>query len=344
MKVSYLTPYCTTAGINSWLTNLIAGTRHKAAWSVCYTSGQYVTQRYIRPLCDANFTSDFGLYLEMYMPDVIHIGEQANLMVPAEAHREKYGTPIVVTLHARKERTSVLARMLGSADAVVSPSEDMYALFNSWKCIRNHHMIYHGVVDYSHLDLTPFDFREEFGIPEDHMVVGCVSRIAQDKGWTTILQVADMLRDYPITIVLAGLGMPQDEVAIIRGIAKRPNLYHVGGITPWSMPAFYRGIDCGLSVSPHESFGLAVCEMCWESLPVVAIDGGAVVEVLGGHGILCNKTTELANGLVEMLNKKKRKKAGQALRRRMVAKRFTARRMGEEYIDLYNAVLSGADE
>ena len=342
MKVAYLAPYCKNAGVDAWLTNLIAGTRHKVGWSVLYPRGMYTAQRYRRVLCDTNFSTDIVGYLEMYMPDVVHLGPAPEVMVGAEEHRAKYGTPIVITMHGRREQTSQEMAMLSSADAVVFPSKAMYTLFESWGCCNNPRMIYHGVVDYSHLDLTPFDFREEFGIPEDYMIVGCVSRI--EKSWSVVVQLANSLCDYPIAFVFAGSGGYRDEVTALQVSAATPNLHYTNGITPWSMPAFYRGIDCGLSVSPYESFGLAICEMCWESLPVVAIDGGAVVEIIGKHGVLCNNVPELANGLVAMLNKKKRKKVGRALRKRVIAKCFTARRMGQEYIDLYNAVLSGADE
>lgn len=339
MKVSYLTPYSTTAGINAWLTNLIAATRHKVGWSMWSTSGQYMAQRYMRPLCDVNFSPDPALYLEMYMPDIIHMTLSEPIMATACAHREKYGTPIVITVHSRIEHTKYFAETLAKADVVILPSEDMYQSIDKWGCLTNHKMVYHGIVDFSHLDITPFDFREEFGIPEDHMIVGCVSRIAPDKGWETIIKLADMVAEFPISIVLAGSGTPRHEAIAMRNIAKRRNLYYTNGITPWSMPSFYRGIDCGVSVSPHESFGLAVCEMCWESIPVAALRGGAVVELLGDIGITADTIPDLARGLTELLDKNKRTKMGQSLRRRVVAKRLSADRMGKDYIDIFNEVL-----
>ena len=219
MKVSYLTPYSTIAGINAWLTNLIAGTRHKVGWSMWATSGQYMAQRYMRALCDVNLSPSPGMYLEMYMPDIIHITATQRLMGPACAHREKYGTPIVATVHERLEHTRYHAETLSKANAVVLPSEDMYESIDKWNCLDNHKMVYHGTVDFSHLDITPFDFREEFGIPDDHMIVGCVSRIAPDKGWESILKIADMVAEFPISIVFAGSGMPRHEAIAIREMA-----------------------------------------------------------------------------------------------------------------------------
>ncbi len=343
MKVSHLTPYCTTAGINGWLTNLIAGTRHKVGWSTWYESGQYVAQRYMRALCDINFSHNPAQYLEMYMPDIIHTSEHPHIVGAALTHKKKYNTPIVLTAHCRCQAERPYVDAFSSVDVVVLPSEDMYENVDKWGSLDNHRMVYHGVIDYSHLDITPFDFREEFDIPADHMVVGCVSRIASDKNWDALLRLADRLREYPIAIVLVGTGMPRHETMAMHEIAKKPNLHYANGITPLSMPAFYRGIDCGLSVSPYESFGLAICEMCWSSLPVVAVRGGGVEEILGEIGIVRDKATQLVNGLVEMLDADKRKKMGQSLRRRVIAKRLSARRMGEEYISIYNELLGQAD-
>lgn len=344
MKVSYLTPFCTTAGINSWLVNLIAGTRHKVGWSLCYTSGQYVAQRYMRSLCDVNFSDNPALYLEMYMPDVIHMTMSQPTLQAVRAHKDKYGTPLVITVHCRIDQTKQNVDMLQHADVVVLPSEDMYDSVDAWGCLDNHRMVYHGVVDFSHLDITPFDFREEYGIPDDHMVVGCVSRIAPDKSWKTLLRLADRLVGHPISIVLAGSGTTRHEAIAMREIEQRSNIHYTNGITPWSMPAFYRGIDCGVSVSPHESFGLAVCEMCWESIPVVALQGGAVSELLGEIGALCHNEDDLVSSLIGLLDKKARNKMGQSLRRRVVAKRLSAKRMGEDYIDIYNEVLRSGGE
>lgn len=340
MKVAYLTPYCTTAGINAWLTYLIAGTRHKVAWVAWYTLGQYVGQRYMRPLCDVTFSGDIGVYLESVQPDIIHMTYHHQVFPSAMEHRNKYGTPIVVTLHGEHPKSGAIVDDLPKADAAVVPSQSMYEMFNAWEVLDNLRLIYHGTVDFSDVNVTPYDWRGEFGIPDEHMVVGWVGRLHKTKGWKSLMAVADMVADLPISFVLAGTGAPREVGAALGEVQRRPNMHYAGGITPYSMPSFYRGIDCGVSVSGYESFGLAVCEMAWESIPVVTLTAGGLDEVVGEKGILCQNLEEVASGLDYLRDPSCREKVGKALRRRVMAKKFTAARMGDEYIQLYKEVLA----
>jgi glycosyltransferase involved in cell wall biosynthesis len=60
----------------------------------------------------------------------------------------------------------------------------------------------------------------------------------------------------------------------------------VSGISDGGLAAQYRTADVLVMLSDHEGFGVPLVEAMGQGLPVVAFDGGAVGEILGGAGTL----------------------------------------------------------
>ena len=58
------------------------------------------------------------------------------------------------------------------------------------------------------------------------------------------------------------------------------------GLSEGALAAHFRSADVLVMVSEHEGFGVPLLEAMGQGLPVVALDAGAVAEVLGGAGVL----------------------------------------------------------
>ncbi|RLK58198.1 glycosyltransferase family 4 protein [Actinokineospora cianjurensis] len=140
-------------------------------------------------------------------------------------------------------------------------------------------------------------FRARFAIPEDKPVVGYVGRIAREKGWPIILDIAQRLRDSGVHWVICGDGNERDlfeaEVAA-RGL---DDVVTVTGYVPNEDIATVMGtMDLLLMSSLHEEFGSVMLEAMAVGLPIVAVGVGGVATVLeeGALGWLVPERTPQA--------------------------------------------------
>lgn len=125
-----------------------------------------------------------------------------------------------------------------------------------------------------------------WGIPEERAIIGCVGRIAREKGWPIILDIAEQLRDEPIHSVVCGDGNERDlfekEVAR-RGLGDRVTV--TGYMPNEDVPAAMSAMDLMLMAPLHEEFGSVMLEAMAVGLPIVAVGVGGVGHVLEGGNL-----------------------------------------------------------
>jgi glycosyltransferase involved in cell wall biosynthesis len=128
-------------------------------------------------------------------------------------------------------------------------------------------------------------------------VVGYVGRIAREKGWPIILDIAHELRDTDIRWLICGDGNERDLFeadAARRGLADRVT---VTGYLPNEQVAAAMGaMDLLLMAPLHEEFGSVMLEAMAVGLPIVAVGVGGVADVLdhGELGLLVPERTAAA--------------------------------------------------
>ena len=130
------------------------------------------------------------------------------------------------------------------------------------------------------------ELREQYGIRPDRMVVGYVGRIAREKGWPIILDIAEQLADEPIDIVVCGDGNERDlfeRDVEQRGLTDR--VIVTGYVPNEDVAAMMGTMDVLLMSSLHEEFGSVMLEAMATELPIIALDVGGVASVLD-HGAL----------------------------------------------------------
>ncbi len=147
------------------------------------------------------------------------------------------------------------------------------------------------------LDVSQFDtgaprkeVRAAFGIPEDGIVVGTVSRLFAEKGHAYLLEAAAMLApDFPqLRLLIVGTGSerePLGEQATCLGIGDK--VLFTGFYD--DLPGALRTMDIFAQPSIlHEGFPTAVLEAQVAGLPVVASDIGGTFETIdaGVTGLL----------------------------------------------------------
>lgn len=186
-------------------------------------------------------------------------------------------------------------------------------------------------------------FKERFGIPADRRVIGYIGRVAREKGWRTLLDVAALLNERTMHVVVCGDGnerdLMEDEVRR-RGMAHR---FTITGYLPHREVAVaLSACDVMLLTSRHEEFGSVMLEAMAVGTPVVAFRVGGVPHVLadGEAGVLVESgaTPVMAEAVRTLLDSPETCARLRAAGRKQVEQNFgraaSTNRMLEVYMSL----------
>ncbi len=183
--------------------------------------------------------------------------------------------------------------------------------------------IHHGI------DISQFDFWPE---PDDYLLF--FGRIHQDKGTREALNIA---RACNKKLILAGI--IQDRTYYDQYVASHidnDKVVYIGSAGPAERNRLL-GKACALLHPIHfdEPFGLSVIESMACGTPVIAFSKGAMPELIenGKSGFLVNNVDEAIETVARI------KEIDRAYCRRHVERHFTADRMINEYIQVYEMIL-----
>src|SRR5215210_2270587 len=128
------------------------------------------------------------------------------------------------------------------------------------------------------------EFRRAYGLGDREFVVA-VGSLTADKRYDFLLNILSRLGPGAPLLVVCGAGSNAEE---LRELAARLQVEarFLGFVPPEELPGAYTGAMALVHVCEIETFGLSVLEAMACGCAVVAADGGAVPEVLGGTGIL----------------------------------------------------------
>jgi glycosyltransferase involved in cell wall biosynthesis len=200
------------------------------------------------------------------------------------------------------------------------------------------------------IDLRPFDkaaaIRAIRAAGADSMpVVGLIGRLAPEKGVDIFLRAtAQVLAEFPgARFVVAGEGPDRDKLeALIDALKIREWVELVG--RQEDMPAVYASLDLMVSSSRQEGLPIAILEGMASGLPLVAARVGEVPRVVmdGVTGILVppEDTGALAEAIVGLLRDPERRERLGAAGRRLVEEKYSAARMTEDYLRVYEEAIA----
>jgi glycosyltransferase involved in cell wall biosynthesis len=94
----------------------------------------------------------------------------------------------------------------------------------------------------------------------------------------------------PVRVFAVGARGPEAYMAYLKRLQERLGLekvvFFTGSLQESQLAAHYSNADLFVCLSEHEGFCIPLLEAMRAALPVVAYDGGAVGETLGGSGVL----------------------------------------------------------
>ncbi len=158
-------------------------------------------------------------FLRENKTDVLHVHWSTDIIVPGFAALREHVPVRVLSRHMpypfkNRMGTWLYSRLLFSRIVTVSNSVRA-TLLECGVAPQKVETIYHGtdVAAFQKTDYAPDEARRRLGVPDGHLAVGIVGRIAPEKGHKFLLDAARRIGDrYPLRVVVIGDG--PDETAM----------------------------------------------------------------------------------------------------------------------------------
>ena len=204
---------------------------------------------------------------------------------------------------------------------------------------------------YSGIDLSLFtnkrndDFRKELNLENDHLLLGSVGRLSDQKDPITMIEAFGIIsKPFPNAhLALVGDGELKDKILEKIDKLKLNSKVHLTGNknNPWSV---YHSMDLFIMSSIYEGLGRSITEALSCGVPVVCTDVEGVPEIVRDNitGILVppKDANKLADGIIRTLNDMETAKKMAEEGRRFVKDNFDVNKMVNDIDSLYNTLTS----
>ena len=172
---------------------------------------------------------------------------------------------------------------------------------------------------HSGIDLNKFDdiespksFRQDWDIPEDHLIVGTVAALVGHKDYPNLLQAAKIVIEQFPEITFMAVGNGQDEQDI-KQLAERLKLGKRFVFTGFQkeIGQFLKSFDIFVLASKLEGLGTSVLDAIAAGLPVVGTRAGGIPEMIrhNENGLLVDAQNPqaLADAILELAKDKNKR-------------------------------------
>jgi glycosyltransferase involved in cell wall biosynthesis len=299
--------------------------------------------------------------LDRFKPDIVHAHHPFLLGDTAICVAASRMVPLVFTHHTIYEQYThyvpgdspmlkrfVIELSTGFAnlcDAVVAPSESVAEMLRTRGVTTPVSVIPTGVNLERFAYGEGFKLRAKLKIPRDAFVVGHIGRLAPEKNLDFLGHaVAGFLKEHPRThFLIGGTGPSQPDIEkIFKETSLDERLHFAGNLSLEVLPHAYHAMDVFAFASQTETQGMVLTEAMASGLPVVAIDGPGVREVVkdkrNGRLLETNDPAEFTTALswIFSVSEKQRK----ALREGALktASKFSLERTASKMLKLYRVV------
>lgn len=281
--------------------------------------------------------------------DLVHTHNRMALIYGAPAARLA-GARVVHTKHGNNPRggTRLAAGNLAGrlVHAFVAVSEETAAFARRRREIPEPrlHVIANGIeLSRFHPDAAArARVRAALAVPADAWVIGSVGRVAAEKNHALLVRAVAPLLGPRARLVLAGDGPLLDELrALVATLPAAPYIHLLG--MRRDVPDVLAALDAFAMSSDTEGLPLVVLEAMATALPVVSTAVGGIPNVIveGATGSLVRAKDEagLRAAAAALRDDPDRARAWGARARDVVLAEFSAQRMADAYLALYDRVL-----
>jgi len=249
--------------------------------------------------------------IEDFKPDIIHLQDHFAISKAVIEVNKKIGIPMVATNHFMPENISVLvkgdalkrmvenwlwrqfSKVYNQVPLITTPTKTGVSIMKPHlKPEINTLAISSGI------DLSLFNpqgdiqlILEKYDIPADKPVLLYVGRLDPEKRIDEILEaVAVAVKTVSFTFVVVGKGTKKvelEQLAVKLGIAQ--HVIFTGFVPDEDLPFMYKLSRCFIIASIAELLSLVTLQAMASGLPIIAVNAGALVELVDGNGYLYNE-------------------------------------------------------
>lgn len=190
-------------------------------------------------------------------------------------------------------------------------------------------VIYNGVSkDYKQVDTHRWDSLGEY-------VIFVGSRQPYKQFQLTV----EAVKDTPYKLAIVGGKLSEAEVIFLDNTIGKDNYVYTGFLSNEALNELYNQAVCLAYPSAYEGFGIPVLEAQRAGCPVIAYNASSIPEVIGETPLLLDSLTvfEFHDKLNLLKQNSVRKEIVEA--GLINSKRFSWKKMGEEYVELYKELL-----
>ena len=319
-----------------WVTGLLTeGLVARGVDVTLFATGDSVTSARLHAVCPHPYSEDREVDAKacecLHISEVFEHAEEFDII-----HNQFDFLPLT---YSRLVATPVVTTIHGFSSSKILPVYRKYDPHTYYVAISNADRdpnlsyiatIHHGI------PVEDYPFCDD---PDDYLLF--LGRIHPDKGTHKAIQVAQRAG---VRLIIAGI--VQDEGYFEKMVAPHVDGDRISYIGPVAMPE--KGELLGHArallhlINFDEPFGLSVVEAMATGTPVIAIDRGAMREVIrdGETGFLVNDEKEALKSITEITSIDRKQC------RTWVEERFTKERMVEDYLRVYKMILQeeGGDE
>jgi glycosyltransferase involved in cell wall biosynthesis len=321
--------YGGTERVVSWLTEELVAMGHDVT---LFASGDSVTSAKLAPMRDQAIRLDPSVKdpLALHYRMIEQVYRRKDEFDVLHSHLDYFplslltrqNVPYLTTLHGRLDLEDFVEIFDTFRDApFVSISDHQRKPVPGLNWLRT---VPHGVPVNL---LTPQPVRQEY--------VAALGRISPEKGFDKAIRIAAQAGiKLKIAAKVDNVDKEYYSTVIRPLIQDNPNVEFIGEINDQQKPAFLSGAHALLfPIAWPEPFGLVMIEAMACGTPVIAFRAGSVPEVIdeGVTGSIVSNEAE-AVAATKRLDQFDRAKV-----RATFERRWTARRMAEDYVDLYQA-------
>jgi L-malate glycosyltransferase len=285
---------------------------------------------------------------------IVHAHMARDYPLAAYAVRSNRGSKLVVTRHVLFPLNRLHSLTLSRAARMIAVSTGVQRALVAQQLLPSQLIVViHNGIETSRFGNTPrqdqIDFRKQWGIAEDAVLVGTVGELTPLKGHFEFLQAAAIiLRSFPAAqFLIAGVdaapGTPH--LKELKKEISRLGLADSVRIIGWveDLACLYQALDIFVSASHSESFGLAIAEAMASGTPVVATSTEGATEIIeneiSGKLAPIGSVDALAGAIAGLIkNESKRAQFGDSGKVR-IESTFSLERMVSATEDLYRQVL-----
>ncbi len=297
MKVLHLTTHFDIGGITKAIINLAQGLQDKGIEVSIASSGGdaehllknikhiRLLERTKSELSWKTFKGSYQLYrfLKNSGVDVVHTHTRVTHMM-MWWNQFFNDLPWVTTIHGffKNHSGRKILPLWGDYTIGISPAviEDLKKQF-----LKTDHVlcIPHGV--FMNSNLTKMDkkfYRTQLGLPQDQVLIGCISRLSPVKGQDILLKALEGIHlpfPFPWKLILVGDGPDHKK---LQEMSRTPELdgkvIFAGAVA--DPTSYYYALDLYVAPSLEEGLGLSILEAMACKLPVIASDIGGIRNII----------------------------------------------------------------